>query len=821
MIRLLHSSAQAEALRVRALEQYRLVGSPGTTRSLDDPAFAEITALAADLCSTAFAGISLLTPHTVDFYARVGHGPRRILRGSDPSELCVRTGSSIEIRDARYDPAFRPDGILVSGRVFRFYAGAPLTTPEGVHIGCLFVMASAPHSLTGRQTSALGTLARQVMTRLELETVLESSTPFEDDLYRIESALSVERNFVSAVLDTVGALVAVFDTAGRIVRFNRACELVSGYDFAELQGRQFWDTLIPAEDIPVAVEEFQRIRTGDFPAIFENRWQHRSGATYCISWSATALIDEQDQPGYIIATGIDVTEQRAAEATLRDSETRYRQLVENSLGLVLTHALDGTILSINLYGAQSLGHTVAQVVGTHLSDHVSPAGQLAFQQYMREIVQAGEAQGRLELVTRSAETRIVAFRNKLIEAPVNELEPPAETRESYILCFGVDVSEQVRAEQQLRLLTTQSNSILESVGDGILGLDLEGRITFINPAAAQMLGYQSSELLGRNLHQAIHHSDSEGQPKPESESAISRALKERDTVRVADEVFWRKDGTSFPVEYVARPQLDLHPGPPATPSSSAPRAIGLVVAFRDTTDRNALDRMKDELISTVSHELRTPLTSLRAALGLVSGGALESRPEKKTAMLAIAVANTDRLVRLVNDFLDIERLSSGSADLRYQYLSAETLFTRTVSLLQPSAEKANLRFHLQSNNVTLYADPDRILQALTNLISNAIKFSPPGGLISLTALPLDNFEARIDVADQGRGIPTSKLDSVFERFQQVDASDSRERGGTGLGLAICRSIITQHGGLIWVTSPPGQGATFHFTLPTRPTSHLR
>ena len=129
---------------------------------------------------------------------------------------------------------------------------------------------------------------------------------------------------------------------------------------------------------------------------------------------------------------------------------------------------------------------------------------------------------------------------------------------------------------------------------------------------------------------------------------------------------------------------------------------------------------------------------------------------------------------------------------------------------------------MKANDVEVYADPDRMLQALTNLISNAIKYSPPNGTIKLTALKPgpDDREALIDVHDDGRGIPEDKLESIFERFQQVDASDSRTMGGTGLGLAICRSIVTQHGGRIWATSSPGQGATFHFTLPIRPKNQL-
>ena len=231
--------------------------------------------------------------------------------------------------------------------------------------------------------------------------------------------------------------------------------------------------------------------------------------------------------------------------------------------------------------------------------------------------------------------------------------------------------------------------------------------------------------------------------------------------------------------------------------------------------------MKDEFISTVSHELRTPLTSLRAALGLVTGGALATRPDKMQQMLEIAIGNTDRLIRLVNDILDIERISSGNSELHRAMCPADALLERATSLQQAAALKTGIRFHLNGHGVEVWADPDRILQTLSNLISNAIKFSPPGAEIWIAAKKLDDHEAQFDIRDQGRGIPPDKLETIFGRFQQVDASDSKVMGGTGLGLAICRSIIGQHGGKIWASSPPGKGATFSFTLPTHPSVHLR
>jgi signal transduction histidine kinase len=189
-------------------------------------------------------------------------------------------------------------------------------------------------------------------------------------------------------------------------------------------------------------------------------------------------------------------------------------------------------------------------------------------------------------------------------------------------------------------------------------------------------------------------------------------------------------------------------------------------------------------------------------------------------MLEIAAGNTDRLVRLVNDILELERIGSGKAELHCTMCSADDLFRRAAILMQADAANAQLRITFNSQGVNVWADPDRILQTLANLISNAIKFSPAGTEIHLRARRGDIHEAEIQVRDQGRGIPEDKLDSIFERFLQVDASDSRTMGGTGLGLSICRAIVTQHRGRIWATSTPGKGSTFHFTLPTRPASNL-
>ncbi|HEY0307908.1 MAG TPA: PAS domain S-box protein, partial [Acidobacteriaceae bacterium] len=664
----------------------------------------------------------------------------------------------------------------------------------------LCVMDTKERTLDAGQLAALQTLARQVVTRMEFYAKVRALERQARQRARIESALTVERNFVSAVLDTVGALVLVIDTAGRVVRFNRTCENISGYQFTQLQGRPFWEQLLPKEDIEETIRMFENIRNGGYPTAFENRWLARDGSVKRIAWSATALLDAQNQVAFIIATGIDVTVQREAEQTLRESEARYRQLVEGSLGMVLTHDLEGKLLSVNRHAAESLNYAAGEMVGQPLTRFTDESHSEDMAAYLQQVVSKGESQGLMYLCNREGEVHAIAYRNKLIEV---------EGRAPYVLGFGVDITEKIRAEEKINTLTRQSDSILESVGDGIYGSDLDGKVTIVNPAAAEMLGYKVHELLGQNMHALSHHTRADGTPNPPEECMVRQSLLTEQTVRVADEVFWRKDGTSFPVEYVARPQI------------SDGKAVGVVVAFADVTERRALDKMKDEFISTVSHELRTPLTALRAALGLVAGGALASKPEKMAQMVEIALGNTDRLVRLVNDILDLERIGSGKAQLHSTMCSVEDLMQRATELQSARAAKAHITFTIAAENVKVWADPDRILQMLANLIGNAIKFSPNGGEIHLAARNLGDDEAQIEVHDQGRGIPQDKLEAIFERFQQVDASDSRAMGGTGLGLAICKSIVQQHGGRIWAESVAGKGASFFFTLPTKPRQNLR
>jgi two-component system, OmpR family, sensor histidine kinase VicK len=360
----------------------------------------------------------------------------------------------------------------------------------------------------------------------------------------------------------------------------------------------------------------------------------------------------------------------------------------------------------------------------------------------------------------------------------------------------------IRSRQRIeRALTVERNfvsAVLDTMSALVLVLDTGGRIVRFNRACEEISGYAFAELAGRAFPSELFLAEERG----EALELLQEAR--QGTLRRPRELAWlTRDGSRRSIEWTT-----------TTLTDGMGEITYIIMTGVDMTERRRLDRMKDEFISTVSHELRTPLTSLRAALGLIGGGVLESKPEKAKQMMDVALGNCERLVRLVNDILDFERMGAGRLPMQFEEASAPELMRRATDLLRPNAEKRGIALRTEGAPVSLWIDQNRILQTLGNLVGNAIKFSPQGSEVVLRTHRLSPTEALLSVQDRGRGIPAEKLDLIFERFQQVDASDSRDMGGAGLGLAICRNIVRQHGGRIWAESTVGEGSTFYFTVPT-------
>ncbi len=364
-----------------------------------------------------------------------------------------------------------------------------------------------------------------------------------------------------------------------------------------------------------------------------------------------------------------------------------------------------------------------------------------------------------------------------------------------------EISDRLKTRADLERLSHQNELILNSAGEGIYGLDLDGITTFVNPAAAYILGFGVDELQNQPMHEMVQHSTAEGKAYDWQENPIYQTIQTGKVHHITNEIFWRQDNFSFPVEYVC------------TPIKEKEQIVGAVVIFKDITERQIIDRMKDEFVSVVSHELRTPLTSIRSSISLLSSGRIDLESSKSHRLLEIALNNSNRLVRLINDILDLERIKSGKVTMFKESHDVIEVMVDAVEIVQSIADKSQIQLAVKPLSIQIYVDRDRIIQTLTNLISNAIKFSPPNTIVTLSAELQANKMVMFQVQDFGRGIPPEHIETIFDRFQQVDASDSRDRGGTGLGLAICRSIVQQHGGEIWAESILGEGSTFCFTLP--------
>ena len=758
-----------------------------------DPALDELTGLAAVLSGAEFAYTGWLDLSRLWFKARYGFQATEQARSLTACQWTLELGAPLLIRDAGQDSRFPPEGIDLAGLHYcRSYVGVPLITSSQEIVGTLAVLSQEPNQFGQEHVNLLEILARQVVTRLELYSRINAQEQAQRARQRTERALATERTFVAATLDSIPALVAVLDTAGRMVRLNYPCVQLTGLSLADAIGRSFLEEVLEEEDWEWAAGRLREAAAGQVSGPHETAWRTHGEQTRQVSWTLQPLPGPNGDIQYLIVSGQDVTEQRHAEMALLSSENRYRHLVENSLGFVFTCSLEGRLTSLNAFTAETLGYHIDELIGHNVAEFLDPAGAAIFREGLRTLQTFGEWQDSLQVRRRDGVYRRIAFRSRRMDLPDNQ---------PFVLNHGMDVTEQYEAEEALHLAMRQRELILESVGEGIFGIDLEGRLTFINKAAAQLLGYAPEQVTGRDVHELIHHSHADGTPYSKATSPIFQTMRRRESIHMRDEVFWRQDGTSIPVEYTTSPLIENG------------QVSGMVVAFQDVSERRRLERMKDEFISTVSHELRTPLTSLRASLGLISSGSLDKRPEKQRQMVDMAIANCDRLVRLVNGILDFDSVERGQLALNREPVEAIDLLRRASDANHSAATQAHITFRVEAPQATVMADEERILQVLNELVTNAIKFSPPETMIRLVAQPSSPGEVCFIVEDQGRGIAPDKLERIFERFQQGDASDSRALGGTGLGLALCRSIVEQHGGRIWAESEQGKGSRFLFTVP--------
>lgn len=505
-----------------------------------------------------------------------------------------------------------------------------------------------------------------------------------------------------------------------------------------------------------------------------------------------------------------VLEVRVAERTkaLEMSEVRQRSIVENIIDGLITIDSKGAIASFNPAASNLFGYTVAEVMGRNVK-------MLMPEPY------SGEHDGYLHNYLTTGKKKVIGIGREVtgkrkdgstfpMELSVSEMEVNSERMFTGIVR---DISDRKQAEQKFQEVHSIRQGILDSADFAIITTNTEGLIQTFNLGAERMLGYSADEIIEKQSPAIFHDIDEVVARAKEMSIEFGKNIEPGFEVFVTkvrkgevDEREWtyiRKDGSQFPVLLSITAIRD-----------EENEIKGFLGIGLDITERKRLDKMKSEFVSTVSHELRTPLTSIRGALGLVLGKAAETLPAKIRTMLEMAERNSERLTLLINDILDLEKIESGSLEFEFKQMELVSLAQRAIDDNEGYASKHDVSLALETDldEIHIYGDEHRLLQVFANLISNAVKYSPAKGEVTISITPFGKGY-RVSVKDQGAGIPEEFRSRIFQRFAQADSSDTREKGGTGLGLSITKAIVERHGGVIDYASIINKGTDFYFDLP--------
>jgi len=385
------------------------------------------------------------------------------------------------------------------------------------------------------------------------------------------------------------------------------------------------------------------------------------------------------------------------------------------------------------------------------------------------------------------------------------------------LVLGALISERDASEQKLSQEEGRMRLLLDSTGEAIYGVDIKGECTFCNLAMLRLLRYASQDgVLGRNIHDVIHHTRRDGSPYPRDECVLQTEFRAGKKSHETDELLWRSDGTSFDAEIWCYPLLQQG------------RMLGAVATFVDITERKkaqevlrqakedaeAANRAKSEFLANMSHEIRTPMNGI---LGMTTLALETNLDSEQRDYLSMVKSSGESLLTLLNDILDLSKIEAGKLDLEIAEMSVEDCIEESLQPLVLNAQQkgVELAWNIDEDipNV-VRGDPTRLRQVLINLAGNALKFTNQGQVAiygRLAGATPDGWVLEFTVSDTGIGIPEGKQKRIFEAFAQADTSTTRRFGGTGLGLSICHRLVHLMGGRIWVESEEGRGSKFHFT----------
>jgi PAS domain S-box-containing protein len=640
------------------------------------------------------------------------------------------------------------------------------------------------------------------------EAVEEGKSVFVGIIHDLTESEESEAKY-RGLLEAAPDAMVVVNQAGDIVLLNLQAEKQFRYRRDELLGQKvtniipegFAERLI-ADDLRSAEEALaQHIGTG-----IELIARRKDGTEFPIEIMLSPLESAEGTLVTAAIRNISVRKnaemllaqmegkRRLMEEALRESQDQYRMLLDG----VKDHAIfmmdpKGQIVSWNAGAERIKGYKADEIIGHNFSCFFPP-----------EDIERGRPEGILRITAATGWHEEQGMRVRkdgsrfLASVAFAALRDPAGKLRGFSE-FSHDLSESKEAGAKYR-------GLLEAAPDAMVVVNQDGDIILLNLQAEKQFGYRRDELLGQKVTNIIPEGFAERLVADDLRSA-EEALAQQIGTGI-ELIGRRKDGTEFPIEIMLSP-LESAEGTLVTAAIRNISERKIVEA-----ERKRLQRLKDEFVATVSHELRTPLTSITGALGLLTGNVAGKLPVSAMHLLTIAYTNSQRLVRLLNDILDIEKMDSGKAVFEFKRVEVRSLVQQTIEANRGFAEGYDVRIRLDAASAAfdVRADPDRLMQAITNLLSNAIKFSPPGEEV-VVAVETRGDTVRISVRDHGHGVPEEFKPHIFEKFAQADATDARQKGGTGLGLSIVKQIVDRLDGAVGFDDAPGGGAIFHVDLP--------
>lgn len=471
--------------------------------------------------------------------------------------------------------------------------------------------------------------------------------------------------------------------------------------------------------------------------------------------------------------------------TSLEASQRKEKAFSSSLDAILTLERDGKIKTASPSCVQLWGYRIEDLVSKKFVSFIGPEDAATTRQH---------------LATALSESSTVQFETsfKKADGMLSNLIMTATWSQEDQGFFVVarDITDRRITAMALEQGHKRIRSMFRSMPVGLTVLTDQGVIESVNPRFEQMFGYLADDVVGKTLYSFFEIS---------KENEISFAqLVESQTVAHARPAEFdaakHANGSQFPVEISI------------TELSTPEEGTKLLASLQDITERREIERMKQEFVAMISHDLRTPLTSIQLCLSMATMGAYGEMSKQGFQCISIAERSCQRLITMINQLLDIEKLQAGMLELDVRMGPLDDVIQRSADAVRSFADESHVAIATQPVDCQVYADSDRLVQVMVNLLSNAIKYSPKEGTVSITTnVDADTVEIRI--TDQGRGIPPEYMSAIFERYKQVDKTDKREKKGTGLGLPICKAIVESHGGEIGVDCELGKGSTFWFRIP--------